>query len=86
MVSLWGSKNKDDDHPPREEDEDDTEATTSQPQPNRRPDDANERTRLLPRNERGLGYLSPDDPAVCSGRWQVELSGIWLMMRAGIAV
>ncbi|OCT54077.1 hypothetical protein CLCR_10003 [Cladophialophora carrionii] len=64
MVSLWGSKNKDDDRPTQDGEEDNPEATTSQPQSNRRSEEANERTRLLPRNDRAQGYLSPDDPAV----------------------
>lgn len=69
MVSLWGSNKRDEDEPQPEEEADQGEqsATSSRsqpPPPPRQSEDANERTRLLPRHEHGVGYLSPDDPAV----------------------
>lgn len=67
MVSLWGSKGKDNGHASQDEDvdgESGTATTTSEPPPNRSSEEATERTRLLPRHDRGVGYLSPDDPAV----------------------
>lgn len=74
MVSLWGagddtsSSKKDVSTTPRESE------STSRPRPSEddhdEPDrDANERTRLLPSQNRpphADGYLDPDDPAV---RW-----------------
>lgn len=62
MVSLWGSHKKDNGHAP-DEDGEEPRATSSHTQP-RESEDANERTRLLPRHDQGVGYLSPDDPAV----------------------
>jgi len=70
MVSLWGSKKNGEQQQPEEEDQD-QRAASSHSQPSRPSDEANERTRLLPRHEHGVGYLSPDDPAVSS-----SLSGI----------
>lgn len=67
MVSLWGSK-KNGEQPQSDDEEQEQEqeqrATSSHSQPSRPSEDANERTRLLPRHEHGVGYLSPDDPAV----------------------
>jgi len=63
MVSLWGSKNNGEQEQP-EDDVQDQRATSSHSQPSRPSDEATERTRLLPRHEHGVGYLSPDDPAV----------------------
>ncbi|KIW90328.1 uncharacterized protein Z519_08972 [Cladophialophora bantiana CBS 173.52] len=64
MVSLWGSNKKDNGHAPQEEDEDSDTATASHPQATRPSEEADERTRLLPRRDRGVSFLSPDDPAV----------------------
>ena len=60
MVSLWGSK---------QDGEDENEVVVDRPgsssaRPARTSEDANERTRLIVRDERAPGYLSPDDPAV----------------------
>ena len=67
MVSLWGTKKNGDD----EQEEDDQRPTTSSSSTRdtpRQSEDTNERTRLLPQQQRqqprGQGYLSPDDPAV----------------------
>lgn len=57
MVSLWGSKNGDEQQHDGDGDHDD-QGSRQQPRQSR---EADERTRLLPRNE---GYLDPDDPAV----------------------
>jgi len=68
MVSLWGSK-KDGDgsaaDPPR--DPEDDRRPISRGEYERREDEADERTRLLPRRPpppHSDGYLDPDDPAV----------------------
>ena len=74
MVSLWGSGKRDDDSPSQDHGENGADTTASEPQPNRNSEEANEQTRLLPRRERGAGYLSPDDPAVCCE--QVKLASI----------
>lgn len=63
MVSLWGSKNGGDDQP-RSDDGAPTDGEGSR-HSSQRPQEADERTRLLPPPGRG-GYLDPDDPAVCS--------------------
>jgi hypothetical protein len=68
MVSLWGSKKTDDendiDDQLEQEEQQQPRATSSHGPPSRPSEDTNERTRLLPRHDRGVGYLSPDDPAV----------------------
>ena len=57
MPTLWGgNKNGEEENGDHDEN-----ATSSQAQP-RAPEDATERTRLLPPDRQG--YLSPDDPAV----------------------
>ena len=69
MVSLWGTSKKDDaeDREPLngedgENEEEDAGAPRASPRRSeRRTREADERTRLLPRND---GYLDPDDPAV----------------------
>lgn len=61
MVSLWKGKNGEAD---QNEEEEQPRATSSQEQHPRNSEDADERTRLLPRHDRGPGYLAPDDPAV----------------------
>lgn len=71
MVSLWGSKNNDE-----EQDAGSNRGTNSRggsrappsrEEYERREDEADERSRLLPRQPRpphADGYLDPDDPAV----------------------
>lgn len=49
-----------------------TEAASSQNEQPRRSDEVNERTRLLPRQDQGQGYLSPDDPAVNTQSPKIE--------------
>lgn len=62
MVSLWkSSKNGEEENDQGEE----RPGSSSQSQSGRQSEDANERSRLLPRQERrGPTYLDPDDPAV----------------------
>jgi hypothetical protein len=62
MVSLWGSgKNGEQ----REDgNEDQPHAASSHHDTHVRQAEADERTRLLPPQRAGGGYLSPDDPAV----------------------
>jgi hypothetical protein len=55
MVSLWRSN----DNPEREE-----QGRDGDDRPRGQYQEADERTRLLPRDQ---GYLSPDDPAVSCG-------------------
>lgn len=61
MVSLWNSSKNGEEQPAEGEQR---PTSSSQAQPARHSEDANERTRLLPRPARG--YLDPDDPAVWS--------------------
>lgn len=62
MSSLWKSS-KDGEH--QNEEEEQRPASSSQSQSGRQSEDANERTRLLPRQQQPVGgYLDPDDPAV----------------------
>lgn len=63
MVSLWGNnKNSDEDQEPNGERPTSSASRRDTP---RDSEDADERSRLLPANERPQGgYLSPDDPAV----------------------
>lgn len=73
MVSLWGSKKKNDDGQDGDSDTVHSENTrggdSRSPAPPRRSGDSvndpDERTRLLQQHQ-VPGYLSPDDPAVCS--------------------
>lgn len=58
-MALWKTA-KDGEEQPEQEDEQ-PGATSSQGRPS---EDTNERTRLLPPQQRGPGYLDPDDPAV----------------------
>jgi hypothetical protein len=63
MVSLWGTKDD------NQDDGSDTVRATSSDSQQRQPEpvEVNERSRLIPRQERGgPGYLDPDDPAVCA--------------------
>ena len=60
MVSLWGKNSKNGE----EENNQGEERPSSSSQSGRQSEDANERSRLLPRQDRG--YLDPDDPAVRS--------------------
>ena len=61
MVSLWGSKKDDDpDAAPSGNGESSDRVAHQQP----RHSEADERTRLIPPSHEG--YLSPDDPAVCT--------------------
>ena len=64
MVSLWGSKQDGEDDERDGEQQEQPRATSSHSQPSRPSEDANERSRLLPRHDQGTQYLSPDDPAV----------------------
>ncbi|KIV89119.1 hypothetical protein, variant [Exophiala mesophila] len=74
MVSLWGSKTNGDEHQEGDEEQEQTRATSSHEQPSRQSEDANERTRLLPRHGQAPGYLSPDDPAVSPyNLWSVRV-------------
>lgn len=61
MVSFWGKK-KDDQHQPQGSSHEQEETETT---PRASREEPTERTRLIPRNN-DQGYLSPDDPAVCS--------------------
>jgi len=66
MVSLWNRSKSGTHDQPDGDQEGEARATSSHIPPSRASDDVNERTRLLPRRRnRGSGYLSPDDPAVC---------------------
>lgn len=62
MVSLWGSNKNGTDE--QEEDGERPTSSSRREEPPRQSEDTNERSRLLPREQRGPGYLSPDDPAV----------------------
>lgn len=60
MVSLWGNNKNDD-----SEEQEDRPTSSGRADAPRRSEDADERSRLLPQNDRPQGgYLSPDDPAV----------------------
>jgi hypothetical protein len=80
MVSLWGSNKNDDEEEhdsavPRDSEGNDR-PPPSRREYQRREDDANERTRLLPAQPRpphADGYLDPDDPAVSNTTWKNDL-------------
>ncbi len=72
MVSFWGSK-KDDNQDSAAHD---SEQSDSPPVP--RHSEADERTRLLPppATVPPAGYLTPDDPAVCSSIFSIDLEPV----------
>ena len=83
MVSLWGSKNGEERH---DEDED-PRASSSGSDRQPRQSEANERTRLLPPQQHGDGYLSPDDPAVSYSKTATPSNcTVWLKVDQGVPV
>ena len=65
MVSLWNSSKDGEAEQNEEGDQPRATSSHSNSRPSRNSEDADERTRLIPRQQRGgPGYLEPDDPAV----------------------
>jgi hypothetical protein len=86
-MALW-KRSKDDDET-RPENDEQPRASSSQGRPS---EEADERTRLIPRHNRGPGYLDPDDPAVCSNELAANVTNHLLgepvqsVERSGITV